>query len=131
MIASFRFAPSLFVAALSGFLASGASAQTPEAPQPGGFCFEVIAAHGDAQAPGAILLDRCTGQTWVLNKTYRPAGKGSRGTQVFYRWKPIATENTRVAFNPPAASRPAVSRPAASPLAREKCFVFGGKRYCE
>jgi hypothetical protein len=129
MIARFRFAPYLFVTMLTVVLMGEASAQTPEAPSPAGFCFEVTAAHGDAQAPGAILLNRCTGQTWILARIYRSAAKGSRGTQISYRWMPIPTANTQVAFNAPAAAK--VAAPLASPPSREKCFVFGGKRYCE
>jgi hypothetical protein len=48
---------------------------------PTGACFSIIAGRADTPEAGTFLLNRCSGQSWIL---MRPA-KGGRG----YRWSPI------------------------------------------
>lgn len=77
-------------------------------------CFELhpgIAAH-PPHAP--LLLNRCTGETFVLiagaSSKKRPASPSS------YRWQPIGK------------SRPAPE--LASPAAGTKCFDYDGRKFC-
>lgn len=107
----------LLIAPLAGVLASAASAQAATASQPDSFCFEVIAGSRHGQPEGAILLNRCSGETWVLVKANHRSG---------YQWKAIVTETMRASRNPPTPPGRAASYPMSN-----KCFHFGGKRYCE
>ena len=66
-------------------------------------------------------LNRCSGQTWILVRTYRPAAKGNPG-QYVYQWSALASEG------PEARLREPTQAPAAG---GDKCFVFQGRRFCE
>ena len=113
----FLFAPP--VAALLGIAMAAHAAETARDFA----CFEIIRPqrHMDPRAP--LLLDRCTGSTWLLVRS------GSRD-QLGYRWAPLdapvmvqATkrENGNVAPKP--------AETGASPTAN--CFSFAGRRYCQ
>jgi hypothetical protein len=80
-------------------------AQQPQPPQPSPGCFTVEISHSAQGNPqGSILLDRCTGKTWLLlcirNETAGCA----------FQWAPIPD-----ATEPATAGR--TSAPAASPPA--------------
>jgi hypothetical protein len=94
--------------------ATGALAQE----QPGA-CFDVIANANDSGPAGAILLNRCNGQTWLLVRTYQPAGKGAP-PQFVYRWSALPADigESRQTTAPPAARN-------------DKCFAFQGRQFCE
>ena len=70
-----------------------------------------------------ILLDRCTGQTWILARHYQGAAKGRAGN-VAYRWEPLS----KATAEPPPARRPVATGPTAT---GDKCFTFQDRRFCE
>lgn len=86
-------------------------------------CFDIVRPLANTAA-GAILLNRCTGQTWVMVRT-----RLRRGQRLAYRWLPIERETTKVAANPPALIAPRVHLPAGPNSNR--CFTFQGRRFCE
>ena len=102
--------------ALTGACAGAAAAQEQRGP-----CFDVVAGPAETRPIGAILLNRCSGQTWILVRTYRPAAKGNPG-QYVYQWSALASEG------PEARLREPTPAPAAG---GDKCFVFQGRRFCE
>jgi hypothetical protein len=95
--------------------ADGAFAQGTQAA-----CFEVFTGSSKTRFAGAILLNRCSGQTWILVRSYQPAPKGRAGQPV-YRWNAIASDV--------AIPKPSTDAPVAA--AGDKCFIFQGRRFCE
>jgi hypothetical protein len=90
---------------------SGAALAQASTSQPG--CFDVVASRSDAHPAGTILLNRCSGQTWLLVR-YQSSVRGSS----VYRWSTIASDSNEPRPPPPAASG-------------DKCFAFQGRRFCE
>jgi hypothetical protein len=90
-------------------LAQGAASQAA--------CFEVLAGPSEMQPAGAILLNRCSGETWILVRTYPSPARGTPA----YRWSAIIAD---VADPKPPANSPAAAT-------RDKCFTFQGRRFCE
>lgn len=123
------FAACLLAGALAGAPTLRALAQAPEAMQPNGACFEVVATHAGTQPEGAILLNRCSGQTWMLVRTRQPSEKDGNGGQGAYRWSPIKTADTQVAITPPAPLK--IRAPKPTSQTSDKCFTFQGRRFCE
>ena len=80
-------------------------------------CFNVVAGPSEMQPAGAILVNRCSGQTWMLLRIYQPSARGNPS----YRWSAIASEA--------AEPKPQPAAPAAA--AGDKCFTFQGRRFCE
>ena len=103
---------------------TGGQARAQAAPEAAvATCFEVVRPQGRLRLTGPILLNRCSGESWVLVRTY--AGDD----RLVYRWRPIAIERREAAFRPrsrPATEAPQVSRPSGS-----KCFIFDGRKFCE
>jgi hypothetical protein len=63
--------------------------QQQQQQQPQGECFAVEMTRGtQGGSLGAILLDRCTGKSWVLART------SVRGGGYTVRWHPITVEST-------------------------------------
>src|SRR5512132_175385 len=89
----YRSAGFLIALALLAVAASPVLAQSARPGPPRGACFEVIRAHTKSYR-GAILLNRCTGDSWLLARTYAD-------DRVAYRWQPIAMDKTEVAYQPP------------------------------
>jgi hypothetical protein len=113
-----QFVGYLLAAALVSNLPFEAIAQALEASQPSGACYEIIAGREATRVEGAILLNRCSGQTWILTRTH-----------LAYRWSPIATAETQVATSPSPPPKIRVPKPADQSNA--KCFAFQGRQYCE
>ena len=71
--------------------------QQPPAPQQE--CFTVVMARANPPAVavgaalGAVLLNRCTGNTWILTITRGPKGSAPR-------WHPITVESTEYVSAP-------------------------------
>jgi hypothetical protein len=113
-------------AAAFAVVASSGAARAQTAPLPAGAsgtgCVEVIPAQAGA-AP-AILLDRCSGQTWQLVRSYA----GRHGTR--YAWHPLLRQEGAAAT--PQKSAVAVpARPKAPAASNSKCFSFNGRTFCE
>jgi len=108
-------APAVLLIALP---VANASAQPLDAQA---LCFDIISPRDTARRPdGSILLDRCTGQTWLLSRS----GRGGAG----YRWTMLAAEGDliRKPLARPEPSVPAPARPSTG-----KCFNFQGRQFCE
>jgi hypothetical protein len=120
-----RLAALLFVAAFSGVLiARAAFAEDAAEPKLSGACFDIVRPATD-MAAGAILLNRCTGETWLLVRSRNRNGKA-----FVYRWHPIGRGTMKVAAIPPSAPVAPRVRLPASPNS-DRCFTFSGRRFCE
>ena len=81
-----RAAGCLACAGLLLVLATGAAGAQQQQPQPQRECFAVAM---NAQASlGSILIDKCTGKTWVLGRA------NLRGGGYVPRWFPITVDTT-------------------------------------
>lgn len=106
------------VAAAATMLAlSGAAvAQSASAP-----CFELIPAHARIEPQVPMLVDKCTGRTWLLTRSRRGA----------FRWAAIQSDSDI----PKATDRPGTDTAPASKADKEgdakKCFTFNNRRFCE
>jgi hypothetical protein len=100
--------------------AADASAETAEAQA--SLCFDVINVRNTAQPEGAILLNRCTGQTWLLTRNAR------RGGALGYRWNLLAADGGEISkpLPRPEARMSTPVRPSTG-----KCFSFQGRQFCE
>jgi hypothetical protein len=116
--------------------ATVATAQQPE-PQPS-LCFEIIPARQNAQPEGAFLLNRCTGQTWLLTRVDPVGAKARRAAAIGYRWSSLLADGIEMTKPPPrpearmpAPMRPSTEMPAPVRPSTEKCFNFQGRQFCE
>ena len=101
--------------AVSG--ADSAGAERSRTAELTGSCFEIVAAPRHAEPDGPILIDKCTGKTWLLVR------HGGRRHRAGFRW---------VALTFDAAPRGTAAGTSMLPrLDGQKCFVFSGRRYCE
>ncbi len=104
-----------YVMAAALVLAALSAAQTTQAQN--NVCFEVIPARPNIEPPAAIMVDKCTGKSWVLIRN----GKS-------YRWSLITTELEKPKIADRAPVEGAVPAPDAGP---QKCFTFNGRKFCE
>jgi hypothetical protein len=114
--------PGLIRISLAAFVNwAPASAHSQESEPPSRACFDIVRSTRDCAA-GTILLNHCTGQTWMLVRN-----QTRRNNQVAYRWMPIAVSNSELIGPPAHKSR------VQTPLKADgsKCFTFQSKRYCE
>jgi hypothetical protein len=106
---------------LASMMGGTAFAQTLPASGP---CFDLTDVHGDATG-SQILLNRCTGRSWILTRTTH---KG----EVAYRWVaiPVPSPDSVASSPPPQAP---LTHHAWLPLRPDdtRCFTFAGRRYCE
>lgn len=97
--------------ALTAFSATAVRAQDAQT----GACFNIIVGNADKPEAGAFLLNRCSGQSWILVRA-RQSSKGGPN----YRWSPVAGP----------FDRPSV--PVESTATKSsKCFTFQNRRFCE
>jgi hypothetical protein len=115
----YRAACLMIAALLIELPAVGASAQTAGAPT---FCFDIIATGKTVQPDGRILLNRCTGQTWLLSRIAR------RGGLLGYRWKLLVADDVEISKPLP---RPEPQMSAPTRPSTGKCFSFQGRQFCE
>lgn len=108
-------------AALAGAMLLGlpgvAAAQLASSP-----CYELIPARPRIEPAAPMLVDKCSGRTWLLTK----AGRGG------YRWAAIDVD----AEQPKATDRPPTDdKPASNPTSKgedgKKCFTFNNRKFCE
>jgi hypothetical protein len=76
-------------------LATGAAGAQQQQQQPQRECFTVVMNHSTGGGSlGAVLLDKCTGKTWMLTRT------NLRGGATTVRWFPITVETTEPTSQP-------------------------------
>ncbi len=112
------YAPHLIAVALMALPAEAALAQGSASQAA---CFEVLAGPSETQPAGAILLNPCSGQTWLLVRTSPSPARGGPGHPL-YRWSAIAGDVADPKPPPP---------PAPVTATGDKCFIFQGRRFCE
>jgi hypothetical protein len=118
----------LIVALLIESSADDASAQPADAQA--SFCFNIITTRRTAQLDGAILLNQCTGQTWLLTRMARRGGASG------YRWNLLIADGLEINNSSPRPevripARPNMETPAPMHPRTEKCFTFQGRQFCE
>ena len=91
----------------------------PPAPAAAGACYEMYPAEANTLPGSPMLINKCTGQTYVLARV-PPSPKGKPIGGQTYRWMPIGMSDG-----------PEVKPgPAAAPAGR-KCFSFDGRHFCQ
>lgn len=85
-------------------------------------CFDVITSRNTNQLEGSILLNRCSGQTWLLSRNARRSGMFG------YRWNLLVADGAEISKPLP---RPEPRIPAPIRPSTEKCFGFQGRQFCE
>lgn len=83
-------------------------------------CFQVIEGNADVPPAAPILLDRCTGETFVLTRLRRGGGIAAP-----FEWVPLT--KGRAAETETSSSTPTVKSPAAG---KAGCFTYNGRSYC-
>jgi hypothetical protein len=126
-VASLQRSTAFLIALALAVPAGQAAAQSPQPAVQAGACFEVVPAQARPYPTGPILLNRCSGQTWLLVRSYHDGQDGGVGS-LAYRWRPIATDDREAVLAPARSERPAPRIPKAG---RGKCFVFDGRTFCE
>jgi len=93
--------------------ASVAAAQNATEP-----CYELIPARAKIDPPAPMLVDKCSGRTWLLTR-------GARGV---WRWAAIDADGDK----PKATDRPPTDmQPARKDGDGKKCFTFNDRKFCE
>jgi hypothetical protein len=90
-----------------------AAAQDPSSP-----CYELIPARAKIDPPAPMLVDKCSGRTWLLTR-------GARGV---WRWAAIDADGDK----PKATDRPPIDKqPGPKDGDGKKCFTFNDRKFCE
>jgi hypothetical protein len=102
-------------------LPGAAVAQTASAP-----CYELIPARPRIEPPLPMLVDKCSGRTWLLMR----AGRGT------YRWASVDMDSDipKATDRPPTDDQPAnkaETPPANKDGDGKKCFTFNNRKFCE
>ena len=95
-----------------------------ETERPAVACFEVTLAQTKPSLTDVMLLNRCSGETWLLVRTHK-TDQLPQTSGFVYRWRPIAIDRVEKATERPPHSIPSIPQPTA------KCFVFDGRQFCE
>lgn len=95
-------------------------ATTVHAKEPRGICYQVIEGQPDVAPAAPILVDRCSGKSFVLSR----GRSGSRS----YKWVAIG----KAADVSPREARSATARhsPTIRGGGKKGCFTFNGRSYC-
>ena len=98
-----------------------AAAQNIPAP-----CYELVPARPRIEPPAPMLVDKCSGRTWLLKR----AGRGS------YRWAAIDADDDmpKATDRPPTDNQPANKADNTSADKQgdgAKCFTFNNRKFCE
>jgi hypothetical protein len=88
-------------------------------------CFEVTVTQARLSLTDVILLNRCSGETWLLVRAHKTDHLAPTTGSFVYRWRPIAIDRVEKATELPPHPIPAIGQPTA------KCFVFDGRQFCE
>ena len=91
-----------------------------EPAAPSSACFAVIEAQPGVLPAAPILVDRCSGQTFILTKK-------RRGDPTTYEWVAIGKAESRSR----APAKPARSTASSAKIpARANCFSYNGRTFC-
>ena len=88
-------------------------------------CFEVTRTQTKPSLTDVMLLNRCSGETWLLVRTHKTDQFLQTSSGFVYRWRPIAIDRVKEAIQLPPRPVPAMPKPTA------KCFIFDGRQFCE
>src|SRR6266404_1133712 len=69
--------------------APDAAAATQPSPTRGEPCFDILSPGQSGSPDGMMLIDKCSGRTWLLIRIPVPDDKGNATTEFAYRWAPI------------------------------------------
>jgi hypothetical protein len=91
--------------ALCALLPASAGAQeaptNPPINPPTNQCWEVVSRGTGAAQPFPILVNKCTGKTWLLAKVNTQEPKDGMPGAYAYRWRPITSDdNGEITFSP-------------------------------
>jgi hypothetical protein len=107
-------------AALSSLavVTSAAAQDKPNPPTPPtSACYDISQPQKDMVPFEPILVDHCTGSTWLLVRAPMPDAKGQDGGAYVYRWFPIAMESVEAQLHAAPLSSPVPGFPLPQPLA--------------
>ncbi len=91
----------------------------PASAQPAGTaCFQVLPGQTEVLPQAPLLLNTCTGETFVLIRAKRPGPKSAQ-----FEWLEIAKPGA-------GSSESTKGAPAATGPARDNCFTYNGRSYC-
>jgi hypothetical protein len=107
----------LAIAAVAAMAVAFAPAAHAQGGGSASACFEVIAARPNVEPPVPIMIDKCSGRSWVLIRN----GKS-------YRWSLISTEMEKPKISDRAPMEGAAPAPESG---SQKCFTFNGRKFCE
>jgi hypothetical protein len=65
--------------------------QAPLPASPAPACFDVVPNEGQGAPADAILVNRCTGETWILVRAPVPDANGEDSADFTYTWLPLST----------------------------------------
>jgi hypothetical protein len=107
--------PLVRLAMIGCLIASGSDAVAQDAAAP---CYEVIPPRAKIEPPVPMLVDKCSGRTWLLSRS----GRGA------YRWAVVDMEHEK----PKTTDRPVTDvQPAKREGDPQKCFTFNNRKFCE
>jgi hypothetical protein len=66
--------------------AAAATQPSPTRTEP---CFDILSPGQGSSPDGMMLIDKCSGRTWLLIRIPIPDDKGNATTEFAYRWAPI------------------------------------------
>ncbi len=102
------------LALLLGVLRPAAMPAALAEPLQGPPCYELLPAEANVLPASPILINKCTGQTYVLARARSGAA---------YQWVPIAVGDGKDV-------KPAPKGTGSAPAGR-KCFSFDGRHFCQ
>ena len=98
-----------------GQAATQAAMPTPPRTEP---CYAIVPPPQGLGPDGSVMIDRCTGKTWLLIRIAIPNDQGEVTGDFTYRWAPILYgDREALLSSPPPAPKPA---PAPAPATKKK-----------
>lgn len=95
---------------ISGLAVTPVSAQAEDSTIPQSICFTVVEGRPGVLPGAPMLVDRCTGETFVLTRSRSAIA-----------WVPITKAS---------ADRPDAKAVAKAPTGKKGCFTYGDRTYC-
>jgi hypothetical protein len=90
-------------------------------------CYELVPTQSNAVPGAPILVNKCTGDTYILSRVVASDGKPAESSSQSFKWVPIL-----MASPPPDARRTSRKEPSRKPAtAGRNCFAFNNRTFCE